>query len=93
MNQTTFYAQFTPDQLRAGYARNAKSLAQMRDKALKTGRNVNGFTADYLRDKTAEYEALSHASDEDIRAHVSRPIPPYKDRQALRNATLSIGRE
>jgi hypothetical protein len=90
--QTRFFAQFTPDQLRAGFARNAKGLAGLLAKAERTGRKVNGFTADYLREKVAEYEALSRASDEDVRVHVDRPVPPYRDRQALRDATLAIGR-
>ena len=92
MNQTTFFAQFTPDQLRAGYARNAIGLRGLLAKAERTGRKANGFTADYLRAKVAEYTALSVASDEAIRAHVSRPVPPYVDRAALRDATLSVGR-
>lgn len=92
MDKARFFSQFTPDQLRAGYARNAVSLQSLLVKAVRTGRKVNGFTADYLRAKIAEYEALSHASDEAISAHVNRPVPPYADRVALRDATLSVGR-
>jgi hypothetical protein len=88
-NQTRFFAQFTPDQLRAGFARNAAGLATMLAKAERTGRKVNGFTADYLRAKVAEYEALSRATDDEIRAHVNRPVPPYRDRQAMQDATLA----
>ena len=88
-----FVAQFTPDQIRAGYARNAISLGVMLAKAERTGRKVNGFTAVYLRDRVAEYERLSRASDDEIRAHVNRPVPPYAERQALRDATLAVGRE
>jgi hypothetical protein len=88
-----FFAQFTPDQLRAGYSRNAVGLRSLLTKAERTGRKVNGFTADYLRCKVAEYEALSHADDETIRAHVARPVPPYADRKALREATLTVGRD
>lgn len=87
-----FFAQFTPDQLRAGYARNAVGLRTLLAKAERTGRKVNGFTADYLHAKVTEYEALSHASDEQIRAHIDRPVPPYVERQALRDATLEVGR-
>lgn len=93
MDKTRFFAQFTPDQLRAGFARNAKGLATMLAKAERTGRKVNGFTAEYLRAKVAEYEALSRATDDDIRAHVNRPVPPYADRQAMRDATLGVSRE
>lgn len=90
--KTRFFAQFTPDQLRAGYARNANSLRGMLAKAEKTGRKVNGFTADYLRDRVNEYKRLSRATDDEIRAHIARPVPPYADRQALRDATLEVGR-
>jgi hypothetical protein len=67
----SFYAQFTPDQLRAGYARNAIGLRSLLAKAekSKTGK-ANGFTADYLREKVARYEALSRATDADVKAHV-----------------------
>jgi hypothetical protein len=91
--QTRFFAQFTPDQLRAGYARNAIGLRTMLVKAERTGKKVNGFTADYLRSKVAEYETMSHASDDAIRAHVMRPIPPYAERKAIRDATLEVGRD
>lgn len=87
-----FFSQFTPDQLRAGYARNAASLSVMLAKAEKTSRKVNGFTADYLRAKVNEYTALSTASDDAIRAQVNRPVPPYADRKALMDATLKVGR-
>jgi hypothetical protein len=88
-----FFAHFTPDQLRAGYARNAVSLQSLLKKAerSKTGK-ANGFTADYLRSKVAEYEALSRTTDDEIRAHVNRPVPSYADRQTLRDVTLSVGR-
>jgi hypothetical protein len=70
-----FFAQFTPDQLRAGYARNAKGLRAMLAKAERTGRKVNGYTAEYLRAKVTEYDALSTASDDVIIAQVNRPVP------------------
>jgi hypothetical protein len=90
--KTRFFAQFTPDQLRAGYARNANGLRGMLAKAERTGRKVNGFTAEYLRDRVAEYLRLSTATDDEIRAHINRPLPPYAQRQALRDATLAVGR-
>jgi hypothetical protein len=90
--KTRFFAQFTPDQLRAGFARNADGLRRMLAKAERTGKKVNGFTADYLRDRVAEYTRLSRATDDEIRAHVNRPVPPYAERQALRDATLAVGR-
>jgi hypothetical protein len=88
-----FFAQFTPDQLRQGYARNADGLRFLLAKAERTGKKANGFTADYLRAKVAEYEALSRASDDEIRAHIARPVPPYADRKAMRDATLAVRRE
>lgn len=92
MDKTAFFSQFTADQLRAGYARNAAGLRTMLAKAQRTGRKVNGFDADYLRRKVAEYERLSRATDSEIAAHVARPVPPYADRKAMRDATLSVGR-
>lgn len=43
--------------IRAGYAKNAASLAKMAEKARQTGRKVNGYTAEYLEGKAAEYRA------------------------------------
>lgn len=87
-----FFAKFTPEQLRAGYARNAISLGALLAKAERTGRKANGFTANYLRAKVAEYKALSYADDDAIMVHVNRPVPPYVDREAMRTATLGAGR-
>lgn len=56
-DRSRFFAQFTPDQLRAGFARNAVSLKILAEKADRTGRNVNGFTAFYLHAKATEYTA------------------------------------
>jgi hypothetical protein len=68
----TFFTQFTPDQLRAGYARNAEGLRGMLARSERTGRKVNGFTAEYLRDRVVEYVRLSTATDDEIRAHITR---------------------
>ena len=54
-----FFAKFTPDQLRACYARNVTSLRAMLAKAEETGRTVNGYSAEQLRQNVALYEALS----------------------------------
>ena len=59
MDKTTFFAQFTPDQLRAGYARNASSLRTMLATAERTGRKVNGYTLAELRDSEAAYRTAS----------------------------------
>ena len=90
--QTTFFARFSPDQLRAQFTKNAASLSGMASKAERTGKTVNGFRAEYLRAKATEYERLSRATDAEVRAHVNRPIPTFAERQALRQATLSVGR-
>jgi hypothetical protein len=66
-----FFGQFTPDQLRAGYARNAVSLGSLLAKAERTGRKANGFTADQLRERVAFFETMSRATDAEIRAHVA----------------------
>lgn len=62
-----FFSQFTPDQLRAGYARNASGLQTMLSKAESTGKKVNGYTADTLRAVSAKYASLSKASDAELR--------------------------
>ena len=67
-----FFAQFTPDQLRAGFTRNAAGLAKMLAKAETTGRKVGGYTAEQLRERVAEFARLSTASDEVIREHIGR---------------------
>lgn len=70
---TSFFAQFTPDQLRAGFTKNAVALRAMLTQAERTGKTVRGFTADYLRAKVTEYEALQAATDADLLVHVNRP--------------------
>lgn len=50
---------YTLDQLRAQYARNADVLRQMLVVAERTGRPYRGYTADQLRAKVAQYERLS----------------------------------
>ena len=61
------------DQLRAGYARNAAGLRRMADQAIRTGKRVGGFTADYLTAKADTYRALSVADDATIRRHLAAP--------------------
>jgi hypothetical protein len=69
--KTRFFAQFTPDQLRAGYARNVVGLRFLLAKAEKARNGkANGFTADQLRERVAFFDAMSRATDEEIRAHV-----------------------
>jgi len=65
-----FYDQFTPDQLRAGYARNAAGLRAMLATAERTQRKVRGYTVAELRASVAVYEALSVATDAALRRHL-----------------------
>lgn len=39
----------TPEQLRSQYLANAKQLKEMHDKAVRTGKKVNKFSADQLK--------------------------------------------
>ena len=52
-----FFDQFTPDQMRAAYRRNAKQLREMHAKALKAGKRVNGYTAEELDRFSKQAEA------------------------------------
>lgn len=51
----------TEEQARAAYARNATQLATMRDKAIRTRRKVNGYTAEELARHAATYAAKAVA--------------------------------
>lgn len=93
MDKRAFFARFTPDQIRAQYARNANGLRTMLAKAERTGKRVNGYAAADLRASVADYEAMSTASDEAIAARIARPVPPYAERKAMREATLAVGRD
>ncbi len=70
-NRNGFFAQFTPDHLRAGYARNLTSLRLMLAKAEAVApRKYRGFTVAQLQDRVAEYARLAVAGDADLRAHL-----------------------
>lgn len=45
---TTFFSQFSTETLKKQYLENAKGLEQMYLKAKKSGKKVNGYTADQL---------------------------------------------
>jgi hypothetical protein len=60
--------------LKAQYTANAAGLRKMLEKAINTGRPVNGFSEGQLRDRVAEYERLAAMSEEDLRAWVSRVL-------------------
>lgn len=58
MNAQMVAARFgcTVEQARRQYRRNADQLWEMRDRALETGKKVNGYTADQLRDMAVRME-------------------------------------
>lgn len=47
------------EQLNKQYADNAKVLSNMRDKAAKTNKKVNGYTLSQLTDMTEKYKKMS----------------------------------
>jgi len=47
------------DQLNAQYKENAAGLKRMRDKAVMTGKKVNGYTEVQLNELVNKYEKLS----------------------------------
>lgn len=49
----------TPEQVKAQMARNASSLQAMADKAVTTGRKVNGYTARQLEQHAANFGAAA----------------------------------
>lgn len=57
--KTGFFAQFTPEQMRKAYGRNAIGLVQMADKAVKTGKKVNGYRAGQLVMIAIQYDKLA----------------------------------
>lgn len=57
--------------LQAAYARNAAGLRTLLDRAEKTGRKVNGYTAEELRHSVAECERLSTLDQPAMLAHLS----------------------
>ncbi len=54
-------ANITKDQIRAQFAKNAKQLAKMEEKAIATGKNVNGFAAEHLRELRLKAERGANA--------------------------------
>lgn len=54
VEQTAAMLGVTVEQIRAGHARNLPQLQAMLAKAEKTGRKVNGYTAEQLRERVAE---------------------------------------
>lgn len=54
-----FFDQFTPAQLAASAQASADGLKVLLARAERTGKPVNGFTADTLRAKIATYERMA----------------------------------
>ena len=59
----------TYERIRAQYRRNLAGLQSLLTKAEQSGRKVNGYTVDQLRDSVRDYERLSTASDDALRQH------------------------
>lgn len=55
---------------RQQYARGAKGLAGMLAKAEASGKKVGGFTAQQLREMTANFRRFSRLSDEAMHQHL-----------------------
>jgi hypothetical protein len=49
----------TVEQVRVQYAKNAVGLRQMHAKAVRTGKPVNGYTAEKLAEMVGRYDALA----------------------------------
>jgi hypothetical protein len=45
-----FFAQFTDEQIKAQYKKNAEGIRQMLNKAISTGKKVNGYYAYQLEE-------------------------------------------
>lgn len=56
---TTFFSQFSKDAIKNQYRENAKGLQQMLDKAIKTGKKQNGYTATQLQQLVNQFNKLS----------------------------------
>ena len=50
----------TVEQLRAHFQKNLVILREMLDKAESTGKKVNGYSADKLRDMVSDHEKLAN---------------------------------
>lgn len=61
-----FFDQFTPEQLRAQYARNLEGLRRLLARAEASGRKVNGQTAEQWRAHVARFERLAAGEPRDV---------------------------
>ncbi len=56
--KTTFFDKFTPDQLKNQYKANLQTLTVMYEKAIATGKRVNGYTPLELQKLVLKYKIL-----------------------------------
>lgn len=54
-----FFNSFTDEQIKKQYAENAKVLYSLRDKAIKKGKKINGYSIAQLDTLAKQYEAVS----------------------------------
>jgi hypothetical protein len=61
-------------QLRAQYDRNATSLRMMFDRAERTGKKVNGYTAGELEEMALQYENIAAMDDAELREYFASAV-------------------
>ena len=59
MKTTTFFSQFTDEQIKRQYKSNLEGLTKMLNKAILTGKKVNGYTTDQLSAMVEQYTELA----------------------------------
>lgn len=58
LKKIPMFSQFTDEQILAQYKKNLQGLEQMKEKADKTGKKVNGYTADQLGELIQDYKNI-----------------------------------
>jgi hypothetical protein len=53
-----FFSQFTDEQLRTQISRNISGVEEMRNRAIKTGKNVGGFSVSHLTEMVNSYKTI-----------------------------------
>lgn len=61
MASTNFFSQFSKDAIKHQYRENLKGLQQMLDKAIRTGKRVNGYTKEQLQQMVDKFKTLSNS--------------------------------
>jgi hypothetical protein len=59
VEQTAKAFNVSVEAIKAQYAANAESMERMYNKAIETGKKVNGYTAEQLKAKVEEFKALA----------------------------------